>query len=140
MRDLADRDDVAVLVEAFYRRAMTDPLLGPVFTDVARLDLDHHLPIITDFWDTVLFAAGTYRRNLLALHAAIDRRAPLTAAHFARWLALWTATIDERFEGEVAERAKAEARHAAATIGRRLRGGSGSLHETLVHREAYERR
>jgi truncated hemoglobin YjbI len=140
VEDLADRDDLAQLVRAFYRRAMADPLIGPMFTEVARMDLEHHLPIVTDFWDTVLLGAGRYRRDLLALHAALDRRAPLTDAHFARWLDLWTATVDDRFAGPVAERAKAEARHVAATIGRRLRGGSGSLHETLVPREAYERR
>jgi truncated hemoglobin YjbI len=131
MHDLAGRADVAILVEAFYRRALTDDLIGRIFTDVARMDLEHHLPIITDFWETVLFNAGRYRRNLLELHAALDRRFPLEEVHFERWLGLWTDTVDELFAGPTAERAKSEARRVAASIGRRLQGRSGSAFETV---------
>ena len=132
--DLQDRAGVAALVDAFYRRAVADPLIGPIFTDVARIDLDHHLPIITDFWETVLLGAGGYRRDVLGLHAALDRRVPLRAEHFERWLELWTTTVDERFAGPVADRAKAEARRAGGTIQRRLDGGSGSAFTTLGRR------
>ena len=38
--DLKDRADVAVLVDAFYRRVFEDPLICPIFTDVARMDID----------------------------------------------------------------------------------------------------
>jgi hemoglobin len=138
--DLTTRRDVAALVEAFYRRAMTDDLLGPVFTEVARLDLEHHLPIITDFWETVLLGAARYRRDVLAIHAALNGRVPLTEEHFARWLALWTATVDERFTGPVAERAKAEAHRAGGTIRRRLEGRSGSAFETIGRRPGSARR
>jgi truncated hemoglobin YjbI len=133
--DLQDRADVAALVEAFYRRAVVDPLIGPIFTEVARIDLEHHLPILTDFWETVLLGAGRYRRDVLGLHAALDRRAPLRAQHFERWLELWMSTVDELFAGPVADRAKAEARRAGGTIQRRLDGGSGSALSTVVRRE-----
>jgi hemoglobin len=65
LHDLRDRADIGDLVGEFYRRAFADPLIGPIFTDVAKMDLDHHLPIICDFWETVLFNAGLYRRNAL---------------------------------------------------------------------------
>ena len=65
LADLHDRDDVYTLVSELYRRVFTDDLLGPIFVDIARMDLDHHLPIISDFWETVLFGAGLYRRNAL---------------------------------------------------------------------------
>ena len=131
VHDLADRADVATLVDAFYGRALADDLIGPIFTDVARMDLDHHLPIITDFWETVLFNAGLYRRDLLTIHAALDRRFPFREEHFTRWLALWSATVDELFAGPVAERTKTEARRVAGSIHRRLEGRSGSGHETV---------
>jgi truncated hemoglobin YjbI len=60
---LVDREDVERLVRTFYTRAFDDPLLGPVFLDVAHLDLEAHLPVMCDFWETVLFRAGLYRRN-----------------------------------------------------------------------------
>ena len=56
LRDLTNRDDVEFLVRNFYARAFADPLLGPIFVDVARMDLAAHLPVMCDFWQTVLFA------------------------------------------------------------------------------------
>lgn len=118
--DLRDRSDVETLVREFYRRAFADPLLGPVFVDVAHMDLSAHLPIMCDFWETVLFRAGTYRRNAFAVHVDLHRRVALTSTHFAQWLALWTQTVDELYAGPVAERAKTQAARIAGSIHRRL--------------------
>jgi hemoglobin len=124
--DIADRDDISRLVAAFYRRVFTDDLLGPVFVDVARVDLSVHLPVMCDFWETVLLRAGRYRRNALRPHVVLDAQVRLTAAHFARWLALWVATVDGRHAGETAELAKVQAGRIAGSISRRLRGRPGT--------------
>jgi len=124
--DLTGRADIEALLRAFYLQAFGDDLLGPVFLDVAQMDLDAHLPVICDFWETVLFRAGLYRRNALQVHADLHAASPLTAAHFARWLAVWTATVDARFAGEKAELAKTQATRIAYSISRRLLGASGS--------------
>ena len=44
MDDLENRSDIERLVIAFSGAAFADPLIGPVFTEVANLDLDYHLP------------------------------------------------------------------------------------------------
>ncbi|MDX2819433.1 group III truncated hemoglobin [Streptomyces sp. PA03-5A] len=137
-RDLADRADVERLVTAFYRRAFADPLIGPVFTEVARMDLDAHLPVMCDFWESVLFAAGRYRRNALAPHLALHRMAPLGPAHFARWLALWTLTVDALFHGEKAELAKRQAGRIAGSLQRRLAGRDASEYVTIRRHEGGE--
>lgn len=118
--DLVDREDVRTLVEAFYRRAFADPLIGPIFTDVARMYLPAHLPIMCDFWETVLFRAGVYRRNALQVHFALDARTELGRQHFDRWLALWRTEIDERFTGPKADLAKLQAERIAGAMHRRL--------------------
>lgn len=120
-RDIAGRGDISRLVAEFYRRAFADDLLGPVFVDIARVDLSVHLPVMCDFWETVLLRAGRYRRNALRPHIVLDAEAKLTSAHFARWLALWAATVDERHVGEKAELAKVQATRIAGSINRRLR-------------------
>jgi hemoglobin len=135
-RDLADRDDIAELVTTFYMRAFADELLGPIFVDVAHMDLDHHLPIMCDFWQTVLFNAGLYRRNALQLHYVLHARHPLDERHFERWLSLWTKTVDDLYAGPVAERAKLQATRIAGSIHRRLEGRSGSEFETIGRRDA----
>ena len=126
LADLTDRRDVEVLVREFYTRAFADPLLGPIFRDVARMDLEKHLPVMCDFWQTVLFRAGLYRRNALQVHAELHALSPLSSEHFARWLAVWTGTVDDCFSGEKAELAKTQAGRIAYSISRRLLGESGS--------------
>jgi len=131
-RDIADRNDIAGLVAEFYRRAFADEILGPIFLDVARVDLSAHLPVMGDFWDTVLLRAGLYHRNALRPHLALGAEVELTDAHFARWLALWTATVDERHTGVRAELAKTQATRIAGAIRRRLRDGqAGELPTTI---------
>lgn len=129
--DLASRADVEQLVVAFYETAFRDPLIGPIFTEVAHMDLAAHLPIMCDFWETVLFRSGAYRRNALQVHVGLHARHPLTEAHFARWLELWTVTVDGHFAGPVAERAKLQATRIAGSMARRLAGRSGSALETI---------
>ncbi|HXT44841.1 MAG TPA: group III truncated hemoglobin [Pseudonocardiaceae bacterium] len=121
-RDITDRKDIAGLVTAFYRRAFADDILGPIFLDIAHMDLPAHLPIMCDFWETVLLRAGRYHRNALRPHLQLNTKVELTPAHFARWLDLWTTTVDERHTGEKAELAKVQAIRIAGSIGRRLRG------------------
>ncbi|MCE7483368.1 group III truncated hemoglobin [Microbacterium profundi] len=135
LTDLRDRDDVFRLVSEFYRHAFDDDLLGPIFTDIAHMDLEHHLPIICDFWETVLFRAGLYQRNALAIHVSLNARAPLGAEHFDRWLALWSSTVNDYFAGEKAELAKVQAGRIAGSIHRRLQGRPGSEFETIGTRE-----
>ncbi|HEU5007953.1 MAG TPA: group III truncated hemoglobin [Jatrophihabitantaceae bacterium] len=121
-RDLADRDDLVELLTAFYGKAFRDPLLGPVFVDIARMDLAKHLPFICDFWETVVFKAGKYRRNAFTPHQQLHLRAGLTTAHFARWLLLWCETVDEGYVGPRAESAKLQASRMAASMSRRITG------------------
>jgi truncated hemoglobin YjbI len=137
--DLHDRADVERLVRTFYLTVFEDPLIGPIFTDVAHMDLEHHLPIMCDFWETVLFRAGLYRRNALALHVALNAKRALTLADFERWYAIWTATVDSLFAGEKATLAKVQAERIAGSIHRRLQGGSGSEFATIGLREGLHR-
>ncbi len=107
--DISSRADIDALMVRFYGRAMSDPLIGPLFTDVAQLDLGHHLPVIGDFWESALFGTGVYSRhgrNPLLVHEELDRKARLEPQHFQRWLELFTAAVDESFAGTRAEYAK----------------------------------
>lgn len=134
LNDIRDRADISRLVEAFYGRAFQDPDIGYIFTEVAHLDLEHHLPIFTDFWETVLFRAGKYQRNALQVHLVLNAQTPLFPEHFERWLHIWTTNIDEHFAGEVADRAKLQATRIAGSMHRRVQGRSGSEFETLKSR------
>jgi hemoglobin len=118
--DITDRDDCERLVRAFYERALVDPLIGWIFVDVARLDMDEHIPVVTSFWETILLGARSYGGGAFAPHAVLHARAGLQSGHFERWLVLWITTVDELFSGERAELAKAHALRVARAFHRRL--------------------
>jgi hemoglobin len=118
--DIETRADCERLVRAFYARAMTDPLIGWIFVDVAHLDLDAHVPVIASFWETILLGAQTYRGGAFRPHAALHMRVGLRQGHFERWLALWRATVDELYDGPRARLAKAHATRVAGAFLSRL--------------------
>ncbi|HEY8583585.1 MAG TPA: group III truncated hemoglobin [Capillimicrobium sp.] len=120
--DIETREDCERLVRAFYGRALTDPVIGFIFTDVAKLDLEAHVPHITAFWETILLGAHSYGGGAFRPHAAIHAQVPLRRGHFDRWLTLWRATVDELFSGPRAEQAKAHAARVALAFHRRLEG------------------
>jgi hemoglobin len=118
--DIHDRADCERLVRAFYERAMRDPMIGFLFVDVARLDLEEHVPVITSFWETMLLEARSYGGGAFAPHVSLHRKTPLRAGHFHRWLTIWHATVDELFAGPRAEVAKAHATRVGQAFQRRL--------------------
>jgi hemoglobin len=119
MTDISSRADIDLLMRHFYGKAMSDVLIGFLFTDVAKLDLEHHLPVIGDFWESTLFGTGNYAkhgRNPLLIHAALDAKEPLLAEHFERWLELFSASVDELFRGARASFAKQRGQAIAARM------------------------
>ena len=118
--DIETRADCERLVRTFYGRALNDPIIGFIFVDVAKLDLEAHVPRITSFWETILLGARSYGGGAFRPHAQIHLQVPLRRAHFEQWLNLWRSTVDELFEGERAELAKAHAARVAAAFHQRL--------------------
>jgi hemoglobin len=133
---IADRQDIADILVAFYSRLFADDLLGPVLVDVAHMDPAGHLPAMCDFWDTVLHRPGRYRRNPFQMRASLHDHAPLTAAHLSRWAALWTATFEKRHVGAKAELAKLQAIRIAWSFNRRLNGRGPDEPHCLTRRVA----
>jgi hemoglobin len=110
-------------VRTFYRAAAMDDVLGPVFA-AAHVDWPDHLATVADFWMWQLLGVRGYEGNPLLAHRPAHEATPFTDAHFDRWLALFTETVDELFEGPTAELAKARAAKMAQALQRLLRGES----------------
>ena len=119
-RDIESRADCERLVRAFYGRALEDPIIGFIFVDVAKLDLEAHVPRLTSFWETILLGAQSYGGGAFRPHAQLHVKVRLRRGHFERWLALWRGTVDELFEGERAELAKTHALRVARAFHERL--------------------
>lgn len=107
-------------MRSFYGRALTDPVIGWLFTDIAHLDLESHVPRITSFWETILLDARSYGGGAFRPHLELNFKTPLKRGHFERWLYLWQQTVDELFAGPHAELAKAHATRVASAFYARL--------------------
>lgn len=108
--DIASRDDIQRLVQAFYTKVRADDLLAPFFQSIS--DWDAHIDKLTTFWESSIFMKTKYFGNPLEAHVKVDQEhnQGISQVHFGQWMNLWIATVDELFEGEYASRAKNRAR------------------------------
>ena len=115
--DIETRAECERLVRTFYGRALNDPIIGFIFVDVAKLDLEAHVPRITSFWETILLGARSYGGARSARTREIHVQVPLRRAHFEQWLNLWQSTRPtSSSRAERAELAKAHAVRVAAAF------------------------
>jgi len=130
LHDIADDSDIKELVDAFYIKVNRDRLLAPVFNDFAHVNWDEHLPLLYAFWSTLLFRTGTYKGQPFPKHLLL----PVAQEHFARWILLFTQTVDELFLGPKADEAKGFALSIADTFQRRM-GLSSEWEQLLAQRK-----
>ncbi len=107
LSDINNRLDIINLIDNFYTRVQEDELLQPVFKDV---DWPHHLPIMYNFWSSMILGDQSYQGNPMQKHLPLAIGAP----HFKRWLELFTQTVDDHFEGFNATEIKNRAQSIAA--------------------------
>lgn len=118
--DIETRADIELLIKTFYSGVMVDPVLGPIFTDVAKMDLQAHMPIMCDFWENILFNARKYPGGMMMVHVMLHQKSALEPHHFQRWLDYFTETVDRFFEGDRATLAKLHAGRVGAMMAGRF--------------------
>jgi len=67
----------------------------------AYIDFEKHKPQMIAFWEFVLLDKEGYTTNVFDKHVHL----PLTENHFTIWQQTFTDTINQLFEGEIAEKA-----------------------------------
>lgn len=102
MTDIESRKEIEILVNEFYALVRKDELLAPVFV---HLDWPHHLPVMYNFWASVLLGDMSYTGSPFPKHVGLK----IGAEHFHRWLKLFMETVNKNFSGPVAEEAKTRA-------------------------------
>ena len=102
MNDIANREDITLLINNFYTKLLEIEEIKPVFTGI---DFPAHIPHIVSFWSLVLLDEEGYKTNVFDKHINL----PIKAQMFDIWLNTWIKTVDELFKGETAELAKQRA-------------------------------
>ena len=108
------------LVDSFYEKVQADPLIGPVFTDVAQVNWSSHLPRMYAFWESIILGNNAYDGHPFRPHLLVNQQHPLQPAHFERWLLLFSATVSEHFTGETASQVRQRAAQIAMVWSQKL--------------------
>ena len=101
-QDINTLKDVHQLVDAFYAKVKEDLIIGSFFNERLEGKWEAHHKKLYRFWHTVLLRRPDYFGNPVPLHFNMQ----LKKEHFDHWLEVWCLTVDELFEGLIAERAK----------------------------------
>ncbi|MEE4659449.1 MAG: group III truncated hemoglobin [Halieaceae bacterium] len=104
--DLDSRQELERFVRRFYGAMLEDATLGPLFIDVAAVDLDQHMPHIVDYWAKLLLGEPDYNRHTMNIHRRLHSKRALQPEDFQRWLGYFHSAVDSGWRGPRAERAK----------------------------------
>jgi len=112
-KQISTPDDIKILVNRFYDKVNQDEILSPIFNEIMQVNWDTHLPIMYQFWGSLLLGEHSYTGNPMQKHIEISKIVPLGEKEFERWLFLFNQNIDENFTGPKADEAKLRASNIA---------------------------
>jgi hemoglobin len=111
-KDIKTEEDIKLLVNNFYSKVSKNILLAPFFNQSMQTNWEKHLAVMYDFWSSVLLGTMKYTGLPFPKHMSL----PIEKIHFDQWLKLFFDTVEEHFEGPVAEEAKRRASLIAKTF------------------------
>ena len=111
--DIRTEDDVKLLVDRFYDKVIVHETLGCIFNNVAKVNWEKHLPIMYRFWSSNLLGTMDYKGYVIDVHFKLNDKIALAEEHFETWLFLFNETVNQYFEGKIAELAKSRAKTVA---------------------------
>lgn len=124
MQDISTRADIEKLIITFYEKVKADDTIGYIFNEVVKMNWEHHVPVIVDFWETILLDNPVYTKNAMEVHYTLNKKEPLLPQHFERWVQLFTNTVNELFEGKTATLAKTRAASIAGVMQHKMNNSS----------------
>lgn len=111
MKDIQNQTDLYLLVDEFYKKLLANNRINYIFTDVVKIKIDEHLPILVTFWSQMILGTGGYTNNLTDIHLKVDRLEHLTPELFEIWIEHFNNTVDENFLGKNADEIKLQAKN-----------------------------
>ncbi len=109
MDDIKNQANLYQLVDEFYKKLLSDDSISYIFTDVVKIKIEEHLPILVTFWSQLIFDTGGYTNNLTNIHLDINKKVKLTPELFQIWLNHFYSTVNENFKGDNSEKIKEQA-------------------------------
>ena len=111
MNDIQNQVDLHFLVNEFYKKLLLDNRINFIFTDVVKIKIEEHLPILVVFWSQMILGTGGYHNNLTDIHLQVDRLEHLTTTMFEIWIKHFNTTVNQNFRGKNATEIKLQAQN-----------------------------
>jgi hemoglobin len=109
MNDIQTQEDLYLLVDDFYKKLLADSAISYIFTEVVKIKLEEHLPILVTFWSQGVLGTGGYSKNLTQIHLDVNEKEYLSPELFKIWMNHFNNAVDENFKGQKAEQIKTQA-------------------------------
>ena len=116
MKDIENQHDLFLLVDEFYKCLLSDDDINYIFTDVVKIKIEEHLPILVTFWSQAILGTGGYTNNLTQIHLDVNRKVYLSPELFKIWLRHFDHTVDGLFIGNNADKIKTNALNIATVL------------------------
>ena len=116
MTDITNQDDLYLLVDEFYKKLLSDISINYIFTDIVKVHIESHLPVLVTFWSQAILGTGGYTNNLTQIHLDINAKEYLSPALFKIWLDHFFTSVDTFFAGENSEKIKTQALNIATVM------------------------
>ena len=113
MKDIQTQQDLYLLVNQFYKKLLSNHSISYIFTDIVKIKIEEHLPILVTFWSQMIFENGGYTNNLTDIHLKVDKLSHLSSELFEIWLMHFNSNVNELFEGENDNKVMAQAQQLA---------------------------
>ena len=113
MKDIQTQQDLYLLVNQFYKKLLSDKSISYIFTDIVKIKIEEHLPILVTFWSQMILGTGGHTNNLTDIHLKIDKLSHLSSELFEIWLMHFNSNVNELFEGENDNKVMAQAQQLA---------------------------
>jgi len=126
-KDIETREDINRLIVQFYEQVKKDSIIGFIFNDVVNMNWEVHIPVIVDFWETILLDNPVYKKNAMEVHYDLNKKIPLQQKHFSQWLSLFYSTVDNLYTGKIATLAKTRAKSIAAVMEFKMLGANNNI-------------
>lgn len=99
-----NRENLRLLMTAFYERAIEDEMLAPFFINelgenLTDEDWVEHIELLADFWLAKILGEDTYYGNFIGAHAKMPH---IKRENYDRWLELFSVTADEVYAPDIA--------------------------------------
>lgn len=115
--DISSKKDIKHIITKFYDQLLVDEKMIPFFKDiVAENQLEHHIDVISDFWNDIIFDTMTYSNNVMQKHLDKNVFVTFKKEHFTLWVSYFFNTIDTYFKGGNCERMKSRAQSIATVM------------------------